>query len=163
MDEASISQAKVMQEEAARTEQLSGGPDGPGNSQQPEDQQDQGERIEPGSATELTGVMIMFCACNENSKWDHVVHQMVVNLSDLSPVEWMAKKNVCKCNATFYNWKLHMLAPMQCFDAAIEDGTKTIFVTFGNKLAVDEETMESVMWVLKSNTHQDDQPVKCCV
>lgn len=49
---------------------------------------------------------------------------------------------------------------MQCFDVAIEDGTKTIFVTFSNKLAVDEETMESVTRALESDTHQDDRPVK---
>ena len=160
MDEASISQAEVTREEAARTEQLSGGPDGPGNSRQPEDRQDQGERVEPSSATDLTGVTIMFRARNENSEWDRVVHQMVVDPSDPSPVERMAKKNARKHNTTFYDQNLRTLAPTQCFDAAIEDGTKTIFVTFGNELAVDEETMESVTRALESDTHQDDRPVK---
>ena len=160
MDEASTSQAEATREEAARTEQLSGGPDGPGDSRQPEDWQDQGKRVEPSGATELTGVTIMFRARNENGEWDRVVHQMVVDPSDPSPVERMAKKNARKRNATFYDRNLRTLAPTQCFDAAIEDGTKTIFVTFDNELAVDEETMESVTRALESDTHQDDRPVK---
>lgn len=160
MDEASVSQAEATREEAARTEQLSGGPDGPGNSRQPEDRQDQGERVEPSGATELTGVTIMFRARNENGEWDRMVHQMVVDPSDPSPVERMAKKNARKRNATFYDRNLRTLAPTQCFDAAIEDGAKTIFVTFGNELAVDEETMESITRALESDTHQDDQPAK---
>ena len=161
MDEASISQADAhTREEAARTEQLSGEPDGSGNSRQPQYRQRRGEGIEPSAATELTDVTIMFRARNENGEWNRVVHQMVVDPSDPSPVERMAKKNARKRNATFYDQNLRTLAPTQCFDAAIEDGTKTIFVTFDNELVVDEETMESVTRALESDTHQEDRPAK---
>ena len=153
MDEASISQADAHTlEEAVRTEQLSGEPDRSGNSQQPQDQRRRGEGVED--------VTIMFRARNENGEWNRVVHQMVVDPSDPSPVERMAKKNARKRNATFYDQNLRTLAPMQCFDAAIEDGTKTIFVTFGNELVVNEETVESVTRALESDTHQDDRPAK---
>ena len=156
MHEASISQADAhTREEAARAEQLSEDPDGPGNPRQ-----HRGGRIEPSAATELTDVTIMFRARNENGEWNRVVHQMVVDPSDPSPVERMAKKNARKRNATFYDQNLRTLAPTQCFDAAIEDGTKTIFVTFGDEQAVDEETIESVTRALESDTHQDDQPAK---
>lgn len=102
----------------------------------------------------------MFRARNGNGEWNRVVHQMVVDPSDSTPVERMAKKNARERNATFYDQNLRTFAPRRCFDAAIEDGTKTIFVTFGNELVFDEETMESVTRALESDTYQDDRSAK---
>jgi hypothetical protein len=38
--------------------------------------------------------MITFRAHDKNGEWNHVVHQMMIDRSDLSPVERMAAKNV---------------------------------------------------------------------
>jgi hypothetical protein len=44
----------------------------------------------------------------------------------------------------------------RCFDATAEDGTNTVFVTFGDDLAVSEETVDSITRALRD----DDQPAK---
>ncbi|KMU77265.1 hypothetical protein CISG_06109 [Coccidioides immitis RMSCC 3703] len=61
--------------------------------------------------------------------------------SDRSMVERMAKKDARNRLATFYDKDLKPIAPVQCCDAAIEDGTDTIFMVFGGELNVDEEIM----------------------
>ncbi|KAJ6071034.1 hypothetical protein N7499_009048 [Penicillium canescens] len=61
---------------------------------------------------------------------------MVVDPSDPSPVERMARKNARERNATFYDQNLCTITPAQCFDSAIEDSTNTIFVAFGNELVI---------------------------
>ena len=61
---------------------------------------------------------------------------MVVDPSDPSPIERMAAKQARAHQATYYDRNLRQVAPGQCFDAAIEDGTNIIFLTFGDDMAV---------------------------
>ena len=100
----------------------------------------------PGTVSER--VTIIFKTCSRSSEWDTMVHKLVVNQSDPSPVEQIAKKDTQNQKAIFYDKSLHTIPPMQCFNAAIEDGTNTIFIAFRDKLAVDEEAVASVSQAL---------------
>lgn len=100
------------------------------------------QRRTPGTASE--NVTIIFKTRSGSGEWDTVVHELVVDQSDPSPVERMAKKDARNRKAIFYDKSLRTIPPTQCFDAAIEDGTNTIFIAFGDELAVDEEAVASV-------------------
>ncbi|EER41732.1 conserved hypothetical protein [Histoplasma capsulatum H143] len=53
---------------------------------------------------------------------------------------------------------LKPIAPVQCCDAAIEDGTNTIFMVFGGELNVDEETVAFVtVCRQRTRTREKDQ------
>ena len=56
----------------------------------------------------------------------------------------MAAKRARAQQATYYDQNLRQAPPGQCFDAAIEDSTNTVFVTFGDDLAVSEETVGTI-------------------
>ena len=86
-------------------------------------------------------VKIVFKARDEDGEWERVVHELADPLS----VERAAKKDARNHQATFYDKDLRTIAPGQCFDAAVGDGTKTIFMTYGEQLSVDEETVASVL------------------
>lgn len=102
---------------------------------------------------------IMFRARDEHGDWNRLVHQMVVDPSDPSPVERMASKNARAHKATFYDQNLRQVPPGQCFDAAIEDGTNTIFMTFGDDLVVSEEAVDSIARALQADCDHD-RPTK---
>ncbi|KAL4756748.1 uncharacterized protein BDW70DRAFT_144438 [Aspergillus foveolatus] len=88
-------------------------------------------------------VTIVFCAREKNGHWK-MVHEVLVDRSDPSQVERVARKEARNRQATFYDKNLRKLAPAQCFEAAIEDDTNKIFMNFGGELAVDEDTIESI-------------------
>ncbi|KAJ5346216.1 hypothetical protein N7452_004220 [Penicillium brevicompactum] len=116
------------------------------------------ESVPPDSLQQVAkhpAVTILFRARDKHGVWNHVVHQMVVDPSDPSPVERMASKNVRERQATFYDQNLRQVAPGQCFNAAIEDGTNTIFMTFGTDLVVSEETVDSVARILQADCDHD--------
>ncbi|KKA16147.1 hypothetical protein T310_10282, partial [Rasamsonia emersonii CBS 393.64] len=52
----------------------------------------------------------------------------------------------------FYDKKLRKITPAQCFRAAIEDGTSTVFIALEGKLIINEEMMESVSQTLETDT-----------
>jgi hypothetical protein len=88
-------------------------------------------------------VTITFRAWGDDGGWK-TVHKLQVNPSDPSEVEWVARKDARNQNATFYDKNLRKLTPAQCFEAAIEDKTNTIFMKFKGELVMDEETMASI-------------------
>lgn len=85
---------------------------------------------------------------------------MVVERSDPSPVGRIAAKQARAQKATYYNQNPRQVPPAQCFDAAIADGTNTVFVTFGDDLAVSEETVDSITRALQTDDGDDDRPAK---
>ncbi|KAJ5640278.1 uncharacterized protein N7484_008140 [Penicillium longicatenatum] len=109
--------------------------------------------------TTRSAVTITFRARDENGEWNRLVHEVVVDPSDSSPVERMAAKQARAHQATYYDRNLRQVPPGQCFDAAIEDGTNTIFMTFGDDMAVSEETVDSITRALQVGDG-DDQPSK---
>jgi hypothetical protein len=88
-------------------------------------------------------VTIIFRAQGNDGGWK-TVHELQVNPSDPSEVERVARKDARNRNATFYDKNLRKLTPAQCFEAAIEDETNTIFMKFDGELVMDEETMASI-------------------
>lgn len=88
-------------------------------------------------------VTIIFRAQGDDGGWK-TVHELQVNPSDPSEVERVARKDARNRNATFYDKNLRKLTPAQCFEAAIEDETNTIFMKFDGELVMDEETMASI-------------------
>ncbi|KAJ5766653.1 uncharacterized protein N7511_004269 [Penicillium nucicola] len=125
----------------------------------PEEQDESPERGEGASDAAKHSVTITFRARDEHGDWNRLVRQMVVDPSDPSPVGRMASKNARERQATFYDQNLRQVPPGQCFDAAIEDGTNTIFMTFGDDLVVSEETVNSIARVLEAGS-DDDRPTK---
>lgn len=89
-------------------------------------------------------VTITFRAQGDDGRWK-TVHALQVNPSDPSDVERIARKDARNRNATFYDKNLRKLTPAQCFEAAIEDETNTIFMKFDGELVMDEETMTSIV------------------
>ncbi|KAF4763054.1 hypothetical protein N7455_003820 [Penicillium solitum] len=131
-----------------------------GSDKLPEEQDKSRERGEGASdAAKHSAVTIMFRARDEHGDWNRLVHQMVVDPSDPSPVGRMASKNARERQATFYDQNLRQVPPGQCFDAAIEDGTNTIFMTFGDDLVVSEEAVNSIARVIEPGS-DDDRPTK---
>ncbi|KAI1932151.1 hypothetical protein LOZ66_006941 [Ophidiomyces ophidiicola] len=70
------------------------------------------------------------------------------NPSDRSRVERTAKKDARNQHATFYDKDFKLIAPVQCLDVAIKDGTNTVFMVFGGELKVDENIVASASQVL---------------
>ncbi|KAF4768880.1 hypothetical protein HAV15_008832 [Penicillium sp. str.  len=131
-----------------------------GSDKLPEEQDESRGRGEGASdAAKHSAVTIMFRARDEHGDWNRLVHQMVVDPSDASPVGRMASKNARERQATFYDQNLRQVPPGQCFDAAIEDGTNTIFMTFGDDLVVSEEAVNSIARVIEPGS-DDDRPTK---
>jgi hypothetical protein len=89
-------------------------------------------------------VTITFRARGDDGEWK-TVHELQVNPSDPSEVERVARKDARNRNATFYDKNLRKLTPAQCFEAAIEDETNTIYMKFDGELVMDEETMTSIV------------------
>ncbi|KAJ5346771.1 uncharacterized protein N7506_000024 [Penicillium brevicompactum] len=109
--------------------------------------------------TKRPEVTIMFRARDEQGEWNRLIHKMVVERSDPSPVGRMAAKQARARKATYYDQNLRQVPPGQCFDAAIADGTNTVFVTFGDDLAVNEETVDSITRALQAD-RDDHRPAK---
>ncbi|KAJ5249524.1 hypothetical protein N7524_011840 [Penicillium chrysogenum] len=126
----------------------------------PTEQDESRERGEGASdVAKHSAVTIMFRARDEHGDWNRLVRQMVVDPSDPSPVGRMASKNARERQATFYDQNLRQVPPGQCFDAAIEDGTNTIFMTFGDDLVVSEEAVNSIARVIEADSDHD-RPTK---
>ncbi|KAB8073079.1 hypothetical protein BDV29DRAFT_191978 [Aspergillus leporis] len=89
-------------------------------------------------------VTILFKARSASGEWDKVVHELVVDASDPSPVARVAKKDARNRKATFFDTSFHTVSPEQCYNAAITAGTNTILMAFGDKVAVNEELLTSV-------------------
>ncbi|KAJ5369939.1 uncharacterized protein N7496_006031 [Penicillium cataractarum] len=131
------------------------------------EERDRSPRREGASgATKSSKVTIMFRARDKRGEWNRLVHKMAVDPSDPSPVERMAAKQARKQKATYYDQNLRQVPPGQCFQAAIEDGTNTVFMTFGDDLTVSEATMDSITRALQAehddgdDDDDDDQPAK---
>ncbi|KJF60469.1 uncharacterized protein CIMG_11616 [Coccidioides immitis RS] len=111
---------------------------------QPDSQLQGASRLEDVSTGARTATIIF--KAREQGNWVDT-YKMDINPSepsDRSMVERMAKKDARNRLATFYDKDLKPIAPVQCCDAAIEDGTDTIFMVFGGELNVDEEMLASV-------------------
>lgn len=80
---------------------------------------------------------------------------MVADRFDPSPMERMAAKNARERQAPFYDKSLRQVAPALCFNAAVEDGTITVFMTLGHDLVHSEETMGSITRALQDDSDQD--------
>jgi hypothetical protein len=100
-------------------------------------------RAPPAPNPSSQAVTITFRARGDDGGWK-TIHELQVNPSDPSEVERVARKDARNRNATFYDKDLRKLTPAQCFEAAIEDETNTIFMEFDGELVVDEETMASI-------------------
>jgi hypothetical protein len=100
----------------------------------PEERDRSSRRGDASGGTKRSKVTIMFRARDEHGQWNRLVHKMAVDPSDPSPVERMAAKQARAHKATYYDQNLRQVPPGQCFDAAIQDGTNTIFMTFGDDL-----------------------------
>lgn len=99
-------------------------------------------RPHPAEATPQP-VTIVFRVRENDGRWT-TAHEVVVDRSDPSQVERVARKEARNRQATFYDKNLRLLTPAQCFKAAIEDDANTIFMHFGGELAMDEDTMRSI-------------------
>ncbi|KAJ6081405.1 hypothetical protein N7499_006279 [Penicillium canescens] len=100
-------------------------------------------------------VRIVFRGRDGWGGWDHVINQITVDPSDPGPVEIFAKEKAREqVPATFYDQNLRTIVPAQCFDAAVQDGTNTIFVAFGHEVARNEENMDSVSRALAGGSDQ---------
>ncbi|KAJ6027955.1 hypothetical protein N7540_003531 [Penicillium herquei] len=130
-------------------------------SERPYEEEDkpQGRGKGASDTTTRSAVTITFRARDEHGEWNRLVHEIVVDPSDSSPVERMAAKQARAHQATYYDRNLRQVPPGQCFDAAIEDGTNTIFMTFGDDMAVSEETVDSITRALQVYG-DDDRPAK---
>lgn len=85
----------------------------------------------------------IYFQCLDRGEWKQY-HSMTVDPSDPSTVERMAKKSARNHGAFFYDKQLRTLSPAQCFEAAIEDGTNTIFMSLGGELLMTENMLASV-------------------
>ncbi|KAJ5178973.1 hypothetical protein N7492_002183 [Penicillium capsulatum] len=130
-------------------------------SKKPTEEQDRspGRGEEVGDLTTRSAMTIMFRARDEHGEWNRLVRKMVVDPLDPSPLERMTAKQARAHQATYYDRNLRQVPPGQCFDAAVEDGTNTIFMTFGDNLAISEETVDSITRALQTD-HDDDRPAK---
>ncbi|KAJ5951029.1 uncharacterized protein N7479_009442, partial [Penicillium vulpinum] len=81
---------------------------------------------------------IKFRVYNKHGDWNRLVHQIVVDLSDPSPVRRIASKNARE---------------------PIEDSTNTIFITFGDDLVVSEEAVNSIARVIEPGS-DNNRPIK---
>ncbi|KAE8391570.1 hypothetical protein BDV23DRAFT_182385 [Aspergillus alliaceus] len=84
-------------------------------------------------------VTILFKARGESGEWDKVVHELVVDASDPSPVARVAKKDARNKKATFFDTSFRTVSPGQCYDAVIAVGTNTILMAFGDEVVVNED------------------------
>ncbi|KAJ6171566.1 hypothetical protein N7470_000633 [Penicillium chermesinum] len=117
-----------------------------------EDKRKKEYQAETEAPAEASKVMITFRGRDKHGAWDRIVHRMVVDRSDPSPVERMAAKNARERHATFYDTNLRQVAPALCFDAAVEDGTNTLFVTSDDDLVHNEETVDSIMRAIQDDS-----------
>ncbi|EFW13294.1 hypothetical protein CPSG_10105 [Coccidioides posadasii str. Silveira] len=92
---------------------------------------------------------IIFKARNERGEWERV-HEVGVDPFNPSEVERVAKKDARNRHATFYDKNMRSITPARCFDAAVEDGTNTIFMVFEEKMAINEKMVASVSQALDS-------------
>lgn len=99
--------------------------------------------VPPAGKLPTDQVTIVFRAHGEDGRWQ-TAYELQVAWSDPSEVERVARKDARNRKATFYNKDLRKLTPAQCFEAAIEDGTNTIFMQVGGELSIDEETLRSI-------------------
>ncbi|KAJ5917587.1 hypothetical protein N7466_011141 [Penicillium verhagenii] len=127
-----------------RPKKLQGGQDG---------RREQGDMDK--SSTEPSGVEIIFRGRDKYGEWSHVIHRMMVDPSDPSSVQRMASKNARKRNITFYDKMLRQVPPAMCFDAAIEDGANTLFMTDRDNVVIDEEAMNSITRALEGENDGD--------
>ncbi|KAL5333673.1 hypothetical protein BJX70DRAFT_48849 [Aspergillus crustosus] len=88
-------------------------------------------------------VTILFRDRETNGRWK-TAHKVLVDRSDPSEVERVARKEARNHQAIFYDKNLRKLTPAQCFEAAIEDDTNTIFMNFEGELAINEDTLRSI-------------------
>ncbi|CEJ62537.1 hypothetical protein PMG11_11034 [Penicillium brasilianum] len=123
------------------------------------EERDRSPRPGASGATKSSKVTIMFRARDERGEWNRLVHKMAVDPADPSPVERMAAKQAKAQKATYYDQNLRQVPPGQCFDAAIEDGTNTVFMTFGDDLTVSEATMDAITRAIQAEL-DDDRPAK---
>lgn len=77
-----------------------------------------------GTRPEVT--KIIFKARNKHGEREKVVHELVVDPSDLSSVERVAIKDAQNQKPTVYDKDLGIITPAQCFNSAIEDGINNI-------------------------------------
>ncbi|OJJ03120.1 hypothetical protein ASPVEDRAFT_42632 [Aspergillus versicolor CBS 583.65] len=89
-------------------------------------------------------VTIVFRVRDENRCWRMAYEVCVDDRSNQLQVEQLARKEARDRQATFYDKDLQKLTPAQCFEAAIEDDTNTIFMNFGGELRMDEDTIRSI-------------------
>jgi hypothetical protein len=88
-------------------------------------------------------VTILFRVREKDGRWK-TAHEVVVDRSDPSQVERVAKKEARNRQATFYDKNLRVLTPAQCYEAAIEDDTNMIFMNFAGEPKMDEDTIRSI-------------------
>ncbi|KMU91764.1 hypothetical protein CIHG_09637 [Coccidioides immitis H538.4] len=113
---------------------------------QPDSQLQGASRLEDVSTGARTATIIF--KAREQGNWVDT-YKMDINPSepsDRSMVERMAKKDARNRLATFYDKDLKPIAPVQCCDAAIEDGTDTIFMVFCGELNLDAESWRCVQF-----------------
>ncbi|UDD63780.1 hypothetical protein AFCA_011040 [Aspergillus flavus] len=86
--------------------------------------------LRPHQAEATQPVTIVFRVRENDGRWK-TAHEVVVDRSDPSQAERVARKEARNRQATFYDKNLRLLTPGQCFKAAIEDDANTIFMHFG--------------------------------
>ncbi|KAL4864153.1 hypothetical protein BDV12DRAFT_201386 [Aspergillus spectabilis] len=96
-------------------------------------------QVEAGSQP----VTILFRIRDRYGRWK-TAYEVLVDRSDPSQVERVARKEARNHPATFYDKNLRKLTPAQCFEGAIEDGTNMIFMNLEGELAINEDTPRSI-------------------
>ncbi|BDD62126.1 hypothetical protein MPDQ_005183 [Monascus purpureus] len=108
----------------------------------------QAERAEPLQRAPVSPTTIVFKARGTDGEW-RKIHELDVDPSDPAAVERLAWKDARNRQATFYDKDLRIITPAQCYDAAVADGTNTVFMDFEGDLAMDEETLASISQELR--------------
>ncbi|KMU73834.1 hypothetical protein CISG_10221 [Coccidioides immitis RMSCC 3703] len=95
--------------------------------------------VQPAQGAASKKVTILFKVCNQHGKWEEI------DASKPSDVERIAKKYAQNRQAIFHDKNGHMITPAQCCNAAVKNGTNTIFMTFKG---------ESILQALNDNDNR---------
>jgi hypothetical protein len=104
-------------------------------------------------------VNIIFKAL-QGGEWREM-ERLAVDPSDPFHTEQVAIRYVRDHGISFYDKKLGNIALRQCFRAAIEDGTNTVFIALGRELAITRAMVVSGSKPLGMDTRPGKNR-KCC-
>jgi len=113
-----------------------------------------GETSNPPDLRTSDGTITIIFKSREKGQWREV-DRLIVDQSDPFHVERVARRYARDNHTTFYDKKLRKITPAQCFRAATEDGTNTIFMKHGSELTVTRAIVASVSESLDTDTEPE--------